>query len=201
MILDLSMLLDATVPLFGGERPIEYETCATLEAQGWRNRRFTMHCHLGTHVDAPAHMLPQGRTLDTFPADYFVGTAAVVHCPGIHLIHPGDLPDTWGADFVLFHTGHSDDLRPEVFFGRCPEIVPEAAEELVRRGLRIVGIDSFTLDLPPFTAHKIVFAAERLGLENLVGLGQLPDECRLMVAPLKLDKPDGAPARVYAEVR
>jgi kynurenine formamidase len=65
----------------------------------------------------------------------------------------------------------------------------------------MVGIDSYTLDNYPFDIHKILLRQDIIILENLVDLDKISTGTfKLMVFPLKLDKMDGAPCRVVAEI-
>ena len=38
----------------------------------------SLPCHAGTHVDAPIHIVPNGKSIDELPLDAFVGTGAVI---------------------------------------------------------------------------------------------------------------------------
>ena len=38
----------------------------------------SLPCHAGTHVDAPIHIMPNGKSIDELPLDAFVGTGAVI---------------------------------------------------------------------------------------------------------------------------
>src|SRR6516164_9766297 len=38
----------------------------------------SLPCHAGTHVDAPVHIVPNGKSIEELPLDAFVGTGAVI---------------------------------------------------------------------------------------------------------------------------
>src|SRR5258706_15720011 len=55
--------------------------------------RLTMSAHAGTHLDAPSHVIPGGRSLPSIPLHLLVGPALVVHAPGGRILGPPDLRD------------------------------------------------------------------------------------------------------------
>jgi arylformamidase len=74
----------------------------------------------------------------------------------------------------------------------------EAAREVVAAGVRLVGLDSPSVDHPEsaeLPAHKILGEAGVVILENLE-LGQVPEgDYELIALPLKIVGGDGSPVR------
>ena len=80
MILDLTHCISPEMPVYPGtEQPVLTTACTIREA-GYRETILHMYSHTGTHMDAPAHMIEGGRTLDAFPAETFVGPGFVLDC-------------------------------------------------------------------------------------------------------------------------
>ena len=77
-IIDLSHSINAEMPLYTGTAPIEIIQNATVEEHGFNEKKLTLTSHIGTHIDAPAHMLEHGERLDEMPLDSFYGKAQVV---------------------------------------------------------------------------------------------------------------------------
>lgn len=200
MIVDLTMEVCEQTPQFPGDPPFESKIMATIAVQGWNARRVSFNSHFSTHVDAPFHMLGSGRKLDEFPAESFIGAASVIDVRGRARIGRDSLPPGRLTSMVLFRTGHSGRRHDKSYFAGNPVLDEAVACEIVGRGVRLVGIDSFTVDNAPYAVHQIFFAADVLILENLINLDRLSGEFRLIVAPLALRHADGAPARVYAEI-
>ena len=65
------------MPVYPEAEPPKLTPSNTFEQHGFRETLLTMGSHTGTHMDAPAHMLRDGKTLDQFPADKGVGTDAI----------------------------------------------------------------------------------------------------------------------------
>ena len=81
-MLDLTHCITPEMPVYPGTEPPRLTAACTMEKDGFRETLLEMYSHTGTHMDAPAHMLPSGRTLDDFPAETFAGRGFVVDCGG-----------------------------------------------------------------------------------------------------------------------
>ena len=84
-------------------------------------------------------------------------------------------------------------------------MAPDAAEFLVQeRAVGALGVDTASIDYgpsPDFPVHRIAAAAQVPGLENLTGLGELPETGAWLVAlPMKIGGGSGGPVRVVAFV-
>ena len=71
-ILDLTHLIEEAMPVYPETEPPKLTPSNTFEQHGFRETLLTMGSHTGTHMDAPAHMLRDGKTLDQFPADKYL---------------------------------------------------------------------------------------------------------------------------------
>jgi arylformamidase len=76
-IIDLTRVLDAQLPIYTSgsysDPPLEITTWCTVEQQGYAVARLCMGTQTGTHIDAPAHFLPGGATLEALPVDALMG--------------------------------------------------------------------------------------------------------------------------------
>ncbi|MBI2572978.1 cyclase family protein [Candidatus Woesearchaeota archaeon] len=188
---DLTLPFNSSIPPFPGDPATVIEHYATIEKEGWNELRITFNSHIGTHIDAPFHMIAKGKKLDQFPIETFIGECIVLTLdqPDLHLIKEGDI--------VLFYTGHIKKIGTKQFFEKNPIISLPLAQRLVERKVRIVGIDSYTTDNAPFYVHKFLFQKDILIVENLTKLETLVGkrgEC--IIAPLNISNADGAPCRV-----
>jgi len=207
---DLTHSITADMPVYPGAAPPVIEAVATVADNGFCEHRLTMVTHTGTHLDAPAHMIGGGRTLDTYPIEHFVGPATVIDVAtapggevGVDLLEPhADLVARQA--FLLLHTGWASRWGDPSYFVGYPALTVEAADWLGRFDLRAVGVDAISVDLADtvdFPVHHALLGRGWFHIENLTGLAPLIGrELRLSCAPLKLADADGAPARVYATV-
>jgi kynurenine formamidase len=198
--IDLTMQIDERTPVFPGDHPPEFAQAATIEKDGASVTRLSFSSHFGTHIDAPSHMISGAKTLTDFPIGTFVGEAIVLDVRGQRAIDH-ELAGVKQWDIVFFCTGHTRKAHEPGFFEANPVLSEALARKLVQKGVKIVGLDSFTPDNAPYPVHKILLGADILILENLVGLEELVGkrfECCVM--PLKVKDADGAPCRVVGFV-
>jgi arylformamidase len=200
-ILDISLPIMPGMPLWPGDPSPALEPVTTLECHGVQVSRLVLGTHTGTHMDAPRHFIPGGRTVDQLDLAALVGP-----CRLIEVVNPegqlarADLQrfDLQPGVRVLLKTRNSH--RPaEVAFS--PDFVAlelSAADYLCERKVRLVGIDGPSVDVwggDDFPCHKRLLEADILILENLVLRHVTPGIYGLMAAPLKLVGADGCPVR------
>jgi arylformamidase len=197
-LIDLTMPLGPETPVYPGDPGVKLQTIADIGSDGYHDTMLTMDTHNGTHIDAPAHMVDGGKTLDHFGADALAGRGVLVDATGkltgaaFAAVEPGDI--------VLLRTGASDDFLADDYYERTPTFADGALNELIRRRPKLVGVDAGSVDHEPFEVHKALLGAEILIGENLVGLGALEGQAfEVYALPLRLDV-DGSPARIIARV-
>ncbi len=189
-LLDLTWPLADGSPVFPGDPPVRL---ADAGVPGCRVTRLSLGSHAGTHIDAPAHVFPGGRTLEQYPPARFAGTAAV-------LASPGDLDRAAGADFLLVRTGWDRRWGAPDYFTAYPPLDPGLAAAIAAGGFRGVGLDTPGPDRPDaLDCHRLLLGADVLILENLRRLDRLPPgRFRLWALPLAVAGADGAPVRAVA---
>ncbi len=194
------MELSERTPVYPGDPKPEITTLATIAGNGWNERRLSFNTHCATHIDAPFHMLSDGKKLEEFPLEHFFGRAKIIDVSGQKSIGPEIVGNLTGFDFVFFRTGQSKKAFQPDYYENAVFLNEAGAEELVRQKIKIVGMDSFSPDQEPYLSHKILFRSDILILENLVNLDLLPAEAKIFILPLKLANADGSPCRVFAEL-
>lgn len=110
---DLSHPIESDMCVYPDTPPVRVEPTTTVETDGYRTTAIEMDSHAGTHVDAPAHMLDDGATIDQLPIGTFQFSAHRVDCRpleprtpiGVETIADGvpDSPD--GVDLLVVQTG------------------------------------------------------------------------------------------------
>ncbi len=195
---DLSLPLDARTPPLPGDPAPSLEDVYTLSGDGARVGTLSCSLHWGTHVDAPAHMLPAGACMEELDAERLHGPACVIQLGGRKVIRPEDLPESLPAPRVLLATGASMEYGSEAYWKRHPVLTVEAARHLLDKGMLLLGMDTCSPDRAPWPVHHLLLGAGVPLVENLVGLNDLPGLVELLVAPLPLRGVEAAPARVYA---
>jgi arylformamidase len=196
--IDLTMPLNPSTPVYPGDPSVEVIIAAELGEAGYLDHVIKLGTHNGTHIDAPAHMVAGGKLLKDFAVERFIGPAKLIDVrKGFDHI---DLSTVNPGDIVLLRTTMSDDYKSAKYYLEYPEIPSQLASELVSKKVKMVGVDSGSIDHEPFKTHKTLLGADVLIIENLVNLSLLVNESFKVIAlPLNLSV-EGSPARVIAEI-
>ncbi len=207
-LIDLTHTITGRIPVFPGDDPPELIRHCTFEKDGFLETRLGISSHTGTHIDAPAHMIRDGKTLDRYPLDSFTGRAVVADVSGINSsrITPEDLKPAEKylaeADFVLIRTGWSSLWNKPEYLTGFPSLTAEAASMLSGFGLKGIGTDTISIDSmesEDFVIHGIFMKKEILIIENLSNLDEPgTDIFTFFCVPLKLENADGSPVRAFA---
>lgn len=73
MIIDLSVPINEQTPVYPGDPAVKIAPAGNLERDGYCDHLISLGTHVGTHIDAPAHMVAGGKTLNQIPLDHFIG--------------------------------------------------------------------------------------------------------------------------------
>lgn len=201
---DISVPLSPKLPVWPGDPQIVIDRYRALSNGDPSNdSRLACSVHSGTHVDAPAHFIENGVTVDRLPLDILIGPATVVELLEIDIIMPDRLealglpPET---KRLLFKTKNSD-LWADTGHQFHPDFValsPESASWIVSKGIHLVGIDYLSIQMfkeaEPLT-HRILLEAGIVILEGLNLRGISPKAYQLLCLPIQLTGSEGAPAR------
>ena len=196
-------IIDITVPLrdgmvvYEGDPEVHLERVHSIERGDLANNsRLELGVHSGTHVDAPVHFAPGGPAAEELPLDVLLGPVSVVDATSVD----GDLDagalgslDVPAGDRLLFKTRNSALWQLDHFSQDFVRLDGSGAQQLVDRGVRLVGIDYLSIGDPD--AHRILLGARVVAIEGLDLSPVEPGEYQLACLPLKLVGSDGAPAR------
>jgi len=196
---DISPPVHEGAPVFPGDTPYRQRWAATISPGCPVNvSEITLSPHVGAHADAPLHYDPAGATIgnvDLFP---YLGPCRVIHAIGCrpliewrHLAHAVEgLPPR-----VLVRTY---ERAPTDWDGALAAYAPATIERLAAMGVKLIGIDTASIDpaeSKTLESHQVI---RRLGLrvlENLV-LDDVPQgDYELIALPLKFVSADASPVR------
>lgn len=211
-IIDLSHPLSADTPAFPGDPPVEitiFDSATTPNTAAARHLNcsgLAMSLHCGTHMDAPFHFVQNGRTMDRVVLDRCIGPALLVRWP--HAVHGATIeashlaplePQLRAIRRVVFNTAWHHRWGAANYFTEHPVISGAAARLLVDCGVQLVGVDTPSVDRPPFDAHLALLGNDVLIVENLTNLDAIPtDVFELVALPLAIVGRDGSPVRAVA---
>lgn len=155
--------------------------------------------HLGAHADAPSHYHAKGVTIEQRHPGRYLGAAQVVRVSGLQpkeRVLPRHVKVAIKAPRVLFDTGSFSD--PEKWSANFNSLSPELLNWLADQGVRLVGIDTPSVDPEDskgLESHKALFARDLAVLEGLL-LKDVPEGLYTLVAlPLPIEGGDASPVR------
>lgn len=204
---DISPPVQEGAPVFPGDTPYQQRWAASIAPGCPVNvSTLTLSPHVGAHADAPLHYDPQGAAVGALDLDPYLGPCRVVHAIG-----RGPLI-TWE------HLAHAlRGLPPRVLvrtYERAPverwdpglaAFAADTIERLAEAGVRLVGIDTASIDpadSKTLDSHQVIRRRGLRVLENLVLDGVPEGDYELIALPLKLMTADASPVRaILRELR
>lgn len=187
MIIDISQEILSCKVYPGDPVPTIEKLCDMENGELYNLTAFSMCAHNGSHVDAPAHFLKDGKTIDEIPLEYFMGDCYVARTEGYlneedakHILDTSD-----GAERILL----AGDLI----------VTAEAAVIFANAGIKLLGNESQSVgpEDAPMEVHKILLEAGVVLLEGIVLKDVEEGRYFLNAAPLNIKGCEGAPCRAY----
>ena len=216
MINYLSYPLSESTPLYGNGEGIKF----LLEKQiGHGDSCNTMNLafpnHSGTHIDFPYHFNPDGKTIDDYPAEFWqFNEVELIDLSGSvndsQIIVPDIFPKPINceADLILIKTGYGVFRKTDRYTITPPGLSADLAPYFRQKypKLRCVGMDLISVSsynnrsegrkahhafLNPVQGEPILLIEDmKLDVFDLIS--------KVIVAPLRIEKADGAPCTVMA---
>lgn len=187
---------------------------------GWSNETVTLATHTGTHMDAPWHYFPTmnegepSKTIDQVPLEYCISD-------GVHfnfskrdpreILRSDDFKRALDEmeyqlkplDIVLLESGAAPHFRDADYTKYGVGVSEEATVWLMEQGIKVVGTDSYTWDMPFSLAaeiykknrdNRIIWEGHFAGrhgeyyqMEKLTNLDKLPSfGFRVICLPIKI---------------
>jgi arylformamidase len=199
---DISAPVFDGMPGFPGDPDVRVVPAKRIAAGDPYNlSRLALGSHSGTHVDPPNHFVERAPGIDEVDLRRLNGPCCVVDiprdCPSVDARSAARVPPN--TERVLFRTANSARWAvAERFFEDYVAVDPAAADVLLARGVRLVGIDALSVERDPtdrFPVHRALLGAGALILEG-VRLEHVPAGAyELRCLPLRLRGGDGGPCR------
>lgn len=203
--IDLTTPFSGTMPVFPGDTAASLTPTLTVAHDGCADHTLTTGMHVGTHIDAPAHMLEGASLIDAFPLELTHTRGVVIDARTARVLdselfmHASIEPRM----SVVIASGWSAHFKTgtEYDFETMPLLTEDGARYLVEKQVSVLILDTPTPDVAPFPQHKILLSAGIYIVENaymteqLIGVGAF----ETIIAPLRLAA-DASPIRIYARV-
>ena len=202
-IYDITVPIRSAMPVYEGDPGVKIEPWSAFAKGDSSNvSMLSFGAHTGTHVDAPAHFIEGARRIDALSLDVLIGRARVLRVPDdVNEIDPEFINrcELIGIERVLFHTRNSC-FWNEGFRKDFTHLLPEAAQLLVDRGIKLVGTDYLSIEKFHSGHHRthLTLLSNNVVIVEGLNLSPVPEgDYELICLPLKIAEGagDGAPAR------
>lgn len=218
-LIDLTHTIDPSIPAWeagcGFESEVTLDYKNSISGTQFRVQSFHMQAGIGTHMDAPAHCIPGGKTIDQIPVNDLMAPCVV-----IDISEKSDANYSLSAEdvivfekkqgtisansFVIIHTGWSRYWNNPIKYRndlQFPSVSVEATECLLKRNIVGLGIDTLSPDTEKsdFPVHQLLLSNGKIIIENMHNTDQLkPTGAFLIALPIKVVGATEAPIRVIA---
>ena len=215
-IIDLSINIENNMPFYPGDPKPLIRPALTLDDDGCRVTVLNIGSHTGTHMDAPSHFMPHGKTINEISLEQCMGRALVSdltnlapltkimpeHCTNLDRIYDNDI------EIFILHTNWTNKAGTDEFYLH-PYLSEELCDCLISANIKAVGVDMLNVDKTEtdevlyeegsVAAHNKLLGNDIIIVENLCNLDSLSTDTPFVTfAPLKIIGADGSPVRAYA---
>ena len=200
LLWDISPPVHPGAPVFPGDTPYQQHWSTEIGPGCPVNvSAITLSPHVGAHADAPLHYDPAGAAVGALDLTPYLGPCRVIHAIGVrplllweHLAHAAQgLPPR-----VLVRT--YERMPVGAWDPHLAAFAPETVERLADAGVRLIGIDTASIDpadSKTLDSHQVIRRRDLRVLENLV-LDEVPEgDYELIALPLKLTAAEASPVR------
>lgn len=216
-IIDLTHTINTVAPSWEGdcgfqhETVIDYASCTTDVK--FKVQKIHMYAGFGTHMDAPAHCIVGGKTIDTLELDNTCAPCCLIDVSGeahesyrLSAETIQEFERQYGKirdrSFVIIRTGW-DRFWNDPFAYRnhlkFPTVSLDAARFLLKRNIVGLGIDTLSPDTPDsgYPVHQTILGAGNYIVENVANSSKLPPQGSFSLAlPIRIEGGTEAPMRL-----
>jgi arylformamidase len=201
-IIDISWPISSATTGYKDKKVVAFTDVKHFAQDGVRETDIQVSSHTGTHVDAPAHFLKDGKTIDQISLDRLIGQAIVLDCTDVtdaitreHLLSHDAIINK--NDIVLLKTTNSATQPTEKFTPHFIYLHVSGAQYLAEKQIKAVGIDYLGIERsqPEHETHTTLFHHDVVIIEGLRLEHVQPGRYEFYCLPLNVIGLEAAPAR------
>lgn len=200
-IIDITASITHDMTTWPGEDGVVYRIMQSIKrGDDYNVNKMIMGLHIGTHIDAPLHLIDDDMSIDQIALSHFIGEARVIFVDTKKCITAHDIMDKniTKDDIILFKTINSENPETEPFFEDYIYIDDEAAQFLVDKKIKTVGIDYMSVEdfyTENNETHKLLLS-NRIGIIEGLNLKDVDEGVYfLSCLPLKIVGLEASPCR------
>ena len=210
-IIDISWPISPAMTSYKNNKPVTLTANKTMATDGVADSSITMNLHTGTHIDAPAHFIDGGATVESLDLQQCNGECRVLDLtadvfPGLArgpAITPDDLKShaPQYGERLLLKTRNSDRGPEEAFDFDFVYLRSDAAQYLIDCGVQLVGVDALGIERAQkdHATHQILLGGGVIIIEGLRLGDVVAGDYQLNCAPLLIPQAEASPARVWLQ--
>ena len=200
-LIDLTQIIEDDMPIYPGDIKTNLFQVKYLSINKHNNYRLDISMHTGTHIDSPMHLTKSKEYICELPLESFIATGCVIDVRNQPIIQ---MKEEYGKlvkenSIVLLYTGLDKLYGKQEYYEEHPLIHIDLCKYLLKKNIKMLGIDMPSPDRYPFEIHKLFFENNVCIIENLTNIDKLlgNKSFEVIAFPLKI-KADSSMARVVA---
>jgi kynurenine formamidase len=202
-LVDLTHTFGPGMPVYPGDAVPDFVQTSTIEKGGCNEYSVSGGMHVGTHVDAPLHMISGGSFISDIRPSQLIGRGRLIDARSTTKVTKNlvKASKVQTGDIVLVFTGWYKRFHESDYYQSFPDIDLTVAHQLADAGISMLGLDTPSPDRPPFLVHKFLLSNNILIIENLTNLEALVGaaDFQIIALPPKIQC-EAAPVRVIAVI-
>ena len=201
--IDLSYEIEHQMAVYPGDDELKLYRHRFLNRDYYNDTKLETGMHVGTHIDAPSHLLNKDRFICDYPVEKFIGNGCLLDVRNEEIIKLKDeyLDKVQEGDIVLLYTGYDEFFGTDKYFENHPIVDEKLAQFFVDRGVKLIGIDMPSPDQYPFKVHHKLLENDILIIENLRNLKKLEGVKRFEVRAFPINiRAEASLTRVVARI-
>lgn len=202
--IDLTHKFDRNTPVSPFDNKPVFKQVKERENDYYSDTELTSTMHIGTHIDAPSHMVDSKKNMCHYDIEHFIGEVVVLDFEGQKeiVLRDEDKALIKENHIVLVYTGMDKIIGTDEYYYEHPQVSKEFADFLVEKKVKILGLDFYSPDSLPSLVHKTLLPNDVLIVENLTNLELLLDKevVEGYFIPLKIDT-EGSFIRAFVKVK
>lgn len=201
-LIDISWPISTATTGYKDKKSVHISATKEFDKDGVRESTIQLSAHSGTHIDAAAHFLRDGKTIDEMALERFIGSSIVLDLMQVtDSITADDLKEYGNhiqeEDIILFKTTNSIIPATDPFSPHFIYLHESGARYLIEKKVKAVGIDYLGIERgdPSHQTHTLLMHADILIIEGLRLAAVEPGHYPFICLPLNIIGTEAAPAR------
>ncbi len=200
MFIDISRPIHSDMAIYPGNPSVHIDVVREASSAVSALSTISLGSHTGTHIDTLLHVDPSGTGAEAYNLSQLVGTAdLVVVDTALSSISAHDIPVTTATRVLLKTKNSNTDI--DMFDPEFAALTEDGAEELIRRGVVLVGIDGPSIKKKGVSdkVHELFLKNNIVVVEGLWLKEAVSGTYHLMCLPLPIFHTDGVPVRAVLD--